>query len=136
MPDFDARDYAIKVEILMKAKIVSKGRVYAGLPLVLLLASGTAAAETYQVRTFDPTAYKFYGGLNPNAWGFTNAMCGIQLPPNADCWGNFMGYVLQTTPGASTICATLLSAKIQSTTVTYQLDITTSGQCEITRVEM
>ena len=136
MLDSDARDYAIKVETLMKGKIMSKGRVYAGLPLALILASGTAAAESYQARTFDPTAYKFYGGLNPNTWGFTNAICGIQLPANADCWGTFVGYVLQTTPGASTICATLLSAKIQGMTVTYQLDITNGGQCEITRVEM
>jgi hypothetical protein len=120
----------------MKAKALSKGRVYACLPLALMLVSGIAAAASYQARTFDPTVYKFYGGLNPNTWGFTNAMCGIQLPANADCWGNFVAYVLQTTPGASTICATLLSAKMQGTTVTYQLDITNAGQCEIARVEM
>jgi len=111
-------------------------RTRAALPLALMLASGISMAATYQARTFDPTMYKFYGGLNPNPYGFTNAVCGIQLPSNADCWGNFVGYVLQTTPGASTICATLLSAKALGTTVTYQLDITNGGQCEIVRVDM
>ena len=71
-------------------------RIRAALPFALMLVSGISVAATYQARTFDPTMYKFYGGLNPNTYGFTNAVCGIQLPSNADCWGNFVGYVLQT----------------------------------------
>lgn len=103
------------------------------LALVLTLVAMSVSAAT-QTRTYNPN-YKFISGFVENPLGLTDTICGIELPADADCWGRFEAWVGDTTPGGKTICAALMTAKLQQTTVTYRLDITQSGQCEIIRVE-
>lgn len=103
---------------------------------LLCTISTSLLATSIQVRTFDPATHKFYAGLGQNPWGFTDAICGIQLPSNADCWGNFVAYVRETTPGGKMICSSLLAARSLSMSVAYHLDVTNSGQCEIVKVGM
>jgi hypothetical protein len=102
-----------------------------GLLLTLVAMSVSAATET---RTFHPN-YKFISGFVENPLGLTNTLCGIQLPVDADCYGRLEAWVRETTPGGTAICAALLTAKLQQTTVMYRLDTTQPGQCEIVRVE-
>ena len=94
----------------------------------------TASAANTQLRTFNPQTQKYIAGFGDNPWGHTNLICGVQL--DADCYGNWQGYVRETTPGGKAICAALMYAKAQQTSVQFHLDVTSSGQCEIVRVEM
>ena len=107
--------------------IVSAGSVL--LSLIVMTASATT-----QTRIYSPN-YKYIAGFVENPLGLTDTICGIQLPPEADCYGRFEAWVRETTPGGKAICAALMSAKMQQITVTYRADITYPGQCEIVRVE-
>lgn len=101
--------------------------------VALSLAAMTVSATT-QTRIYNPS-YKYIAGFVENPLGLTDTICGVQLPPEADCYGRFEAWVRETTPGGKAICAALMSAKIQQITVTYRTDITHPGQCEIIRVE-
>jgi hypothetical protein len=86
-----------------------------------------------QMRTFTPDSQVFYGGLGSAAWfSDSPAVCGVQL--KNDCWGHFVGYVKESTPGAKMICSTLLAAKASKTSVEFVMDVTALNQCEVVQV--
>lgn len=110
-------------------RVARAGAAFLALSLVAVAVS--AATET---RTYDPN-YKYIAGFVENPLGITDTICGIQLPAYADCWGRYEAWVRETTPGGKAICAALMSAKVQQISVTYRLDVSQGGKCEIVRVE-